>query len=309
MLSAATEKVLLTITIDTECDHDSEWKRSKPLTFHSINEGIPNRLQPVFNDVGAIPTYLLTVEVMEDAESVSTIRNIQGAHELGTHLHAAFIEPEKKFFDYAGIDSPDFQCNDKPQIEYSKLENLTNLFREKFGYSPVSFRAGRYGAGVNTIRSLTKLGYKVDTSVTPHIKWSEPRGDVDFRKAPEQPYYPRHDSLVDNEHQNRGPLLEMPVTMKKRWLRGPRWFRPWFSSVQQMKDIVQYHLKEYRNEKIININMMFHSMEIIAGATPYPQSENDVSRYLDDMHNILSWCKQEGIAFTSTKDFYSEFVV
>ena len=307
-MSTLTEKVLLTITIDTECDHDHNWARSNPLMFESIYEGLPNRLQPVFTDVDAVPTYLLTVEVMEDKQSVETINNLKGKHELGTHLHAAFIEPEKKYQDYAGIDSPDFQCNDKPDIEFAKLENLTNLFKAKFGYSPVSFRAGRFGAGANTVSSLSKLGYKVDTSVTPHVHWAEPRGSVDFRKALEQPYFPQKGTLLQPGKFGQGGLLEMPVSMKGRWFRGPRWFRPWLSSVDRMKEVVRYHLHKYNEHKIININMMFHSMEIIEGATPYPQSKDDVSKYLNDLSSILNWCKQEGIQFRSTKDFYSEFI-
>ena len=90
------EKVYLIITIDTECDYDPDWVRSSPLTFRSINEGIPECLQPLFNSIGAIPTYLLTVEVMEQGECVRTLQSLQGSHELGRHLHSAFIEPEKK---------------------------------------------------------------------------------------------------------------------------------------------------------------------------------------------------------------------
>ena len=88
-----TEQVLFTITIDTECDHDPLWTRSKPLRFDSITVGLPERLQPVFQAAGAVPTYLLTVEVMEDAASVQALRALAGDHELGTHLHSAFIEP------------------------------------------------------------------------------------------------------------------------------------------------------------------------------------------------------------------------
>ena len=105
------EDIIVTISIDTECDHDVNWIRSKPLTFDSITEGVPNRLQPAFDEVGAVPTYLLTVEVMEDEASVEALKNLKGEYEYGTHLHAAFIEPEKKFYDYAGIDSPDFQLS------------------------------------------------------------------------------------------------------------------------------------------------------------------------------------------------------
>ncbi len=65
-MASKTERVVVTISIDTECDHDVNWARANPLTFDSINEGLPNRLQPVYNEVGAIPTYLLTVEVLEE---------------------------------------------------------------------------------------------------------------------------------------------------------------------------------------------------------------------------------------------------
>lgn len=310
MQSSKTENVYLTISIDTECDHDPDWARSKPVAFESITEGVPNRLQPVFNDVGAVPTYLLTVEVLEDDASVEALSSLKGNYEYGTHLHGAFIEPEKKYYDYSGIDSPDFHCNYAPDIEFQKLANLTTLFQEKMGYKPTSYRAGRYGAGGNTIKSLQQLGYKVDTSVTPHLKWVEPAGCVDFRKAPEQPYIP---TLIDIAKPSSGPfteemILEVPVTMKTRFLRrSPRWFRPWFASVDQMKDIVHYHLRQYSQHQDVSINMMFHSMEVIEKATPYPQSSDDVKRYLDDTHEILKWCAGEGVTFCGMSDLHGKF--
>ena len=173
--STPANEVYLLITIDTECDHDTNWARSRPLTYTSVTTGIPNVLQPIFTQLTAVPTYLLTVEVMENDECVASLRNIAGAHELGTHLHAGFVEPEKYHYDYAGVDCPDFQCHYTPGVEYQKLENLTRLFEEQFSYRPVSFRAGRFGAGVQTIDALEKLGYLVDSSVTPHILWSEPK--------------------------------------------------------------------------------------------------------------------------------------
>lgn len=297
MAKTLTEKVLVLITIDTECDHDPKWVRSKPLRFRSVLEGIPERLQPRLRAIGAMPTYLLTVEVMENPACVATLRALSGAHELGTHLHAAFIEPEKKFFDYAGIDSPDIQCFCAPDVEYKKLENLTRLFRAQFGYAPRTFRAGRFGAGAATINSLESLGYLVDTSVTPHILWRHSDGDVDFRHASEQPYFP---ASVDICAAQAGrSILEIPVTLDKTWTGKTHWFRPWFSSVREMKRVAQNHLSRYRHEDIVVLNMMIHSMEIIPQASPYPQSESDVQRYLDDMLTVLTWCRDEGMEFAT----------
>lgn len=302
------QKIYLTISIDTECDHDPKWVRSNPIAFDSINEGIPNRLQPAFESVGAVPTYLLTVEAMENEECVKTLTSINGEHELGTHLHPAFIEPHKKYHDYAGVDSPDFQSGYSEDIEYRKLENLSNLFADKFGYRPTSFRAGRFGASAQSLNNLQKLGYVVDSSVTPHVKWTAPNAVADFRKAPEQPYFSsQHDiSIATAYTQDR--ILEAPVTIMPRLLRRtPIWFRPWFASVNQMKQIFRYQLKKHADKEILNINMMFHSMEVIEKASPYPQNAAEVQRFLDEMLEGLSWCKEEGVEFCSLSSLHEPF--
>lgn len=301
------EELVVTVSIDTECDHDPQWIRSRPLRFDSINEGLPNRLQPAFAEVGAIPTYLLTVEVLEDPQCVETLSQLAGKYEYGTHLHAAFIEPEKKFHDYAGVDSPDFQCAYAPAVEFAKLANLTRLFENRLGYLPTSFRAGRYGASGQSIDSLQRLGYKVDTSVTPHLRWREPNAEVDFRKAPEQPYFPAPGSIVEPGENIPGRILEVPVTVRPRLFRDPLWFRPWFASVENMKDIVLYQLRKHRDQRILCINMMFHSMEVIEKASPYPQTRAEVARFLDDMQAGLQWCAEEGGRFVPMSDLHDLF--
>jgi len=307
-VKSKTQQVFLTISIDTECDHDDNWVRSKPLTFHSITEGVPNRLQKAFDSISAVPTYLLTVEVLEDAKSVEALTNLQGNFELGTHLHPAFIEPHKKFHDYAGVDSPDFQCGYAEDIEYQKLANLSNLFEDRFGYRPTSFRAGRYGANATSLNNLQKLGYKVDSSVTPHMRWTSPNAVVDFRQAPDQPYFPAENEIVLPGKYANDRILEAPVTiMPRRFRRTPIWFRPWFASVEQMKQIFRYHLHKHADQEVVNINMMFHSMEVIEKASPYPQTAAEVQRFLDDMLTGLDWCKSEGVEFCGLSELYDKF--
>ena len=74
-----------------------------------------------------------------------------------------------------------------------------------------------------------------------------------------------------------------------------------------MKAVVRYHLKRYAGNRIVVINMMFHSMEVIPKASPYPQTAGDVKRFADDLYEALHWCKNEGIKFSSTKDLYCIF--
>lgn len=302
---SAIEQVYVTITIDTECDHTPNWSRSNPLTFESIYRGLPEILQPAFASVGATPTYLLTVEVMEDEDSVAAIKGMQGDYELGTHLHAAFIEPEKKHLDYAGVDCPIFQCSYSPDTEYQKLENLTHLFVDRFNYQPTSFRAGRYGANHHSINALEKLGYTVDTSITPHLKWVEPNHTIDHRRAPLQPYFPSH-SAIDKPLPTgtTRSILEVPISVRPRlFRRHPHWFRPWFASVDTMKQIAQYHIHKFSSQPILVLNMMFHSMEVIPKASPYPQNEAEATRFVDDMTDVLNWCRNEGMQLVSLKEF------
>lgn len=309
-MATKTEKVVITISIDTECDHDSNWVRSKPLAFDSINEGLPNRLQPVFMDVGAVPTYLLTVEVLEDEACVQTLKTLPGDYEYGTHLHASFIEPEKKYHDYAGVDCPAYQCDSTEEVEFQKLENLSNLFTEKLNTKPTSFRAGRYGVSTQSLRSLEKLGYLVDTSVTPGILWKGTQNNLDFRGAPEQPYIPSHDSLNKAAVWGSRNILEAPVSVKPRLLRrSPQWFRPWFADVDTMKKIARYHLNNSKAQRVVNLNMMFHSMEVIEKASPYPQTRAEVDSFLDSMHQVLAWCRDEGFEFVGLTDLHQIYDV
>ena len=127
-------------------------------------------------------------------------------------------------------------------------------------------------------------------------------GDVDYRRAPEQPYFPARGSLVIPSDSNGKAVIELPVTMKQRFMRGPQWFRPWFSSVEKMKQVVSYHTARYRDQPVVLLNMMFHSMEVTPGASPYTATDSDVRRYLQDLHAILSWCKSRGYEFVSARD-------
>ncbi len=74
------------------------------------------------------------------------------------------------------------------EVESAKIKNLTELIENKLGVRPVSYRAARYGADLDTIKALEKLGYKVDSSVTPEISWQS-QGGPDHSRAPKQPYF------------------------------------------------------------------------------------------------------------------------
>lgn len=55
---------------------------------------------------------------------------------------------------------------------------MTELIREKFGFVPVSHRAGRWAMNREYFRLLHKYGYKIDCSYTPGINWRQSKERV-----------------------------------------------------------------------------------------------------------------------------------
>lgn len=318
-------KKFIAVTIDVEPDCTYNWQYSNPLTFYGVSKGIGTRLQPLFEKHNIIPTYLINNVVLENNDSVRFFKHLSGNFELGTHLHPEFIEPEKKYTDYAGKSGRANCCFYDPEVEKGKIKNITNLFIDSFGYQPLSFRAGRYSAGSNTIESLRLHGYKVDTSITPHICWDDEtrEGPIDFTNAKEQPYFIKSNSILEEDI--NGDILQVPITiglLKRNYLKetlssvaGLRhkhrkfkniWLRPYYSSFEEMKFLVDSFTERYKDRKAIVFNMMFHNVEVLPGLSPYSKSENDCLKYLNQLNDFFNFCSQNKILGIGLSDIYEE---
>jgi hypothetical protein len=304
---------LLCITIDTECDRSGDWSTSNPLSFHSVARGVGGLLQPLFAGFGAVPTYLLTQEVIEHGPSAAILAKLPGRCELGTHLHADYVGPNPRLTAMPGTLCDDFQTDYPPEAEMAKLAGLTESFAKAFGRSPKVFRAGRFAANGNTIRSLRKLGYLADTSVTPHMVWKNRDGKpLSYVGAPGQPYWASsRDILAPGDD----GLLEVPVTIQPKisWLSSLRhlrtrrrldWLRPVWSSPRRMCSLID-SIQPGAEGKPAVLNMMFHSMELIPGASPYTRTEADVRHYLESLRVVLEHCQRRGVGFASLEDVHA----
>jgi hypothetical protein len=316
----------LVITIDVEPDCSPTWRYSSPLTFKGVSEGIAQRLQPLFNKYQIAPTYLINNVVLEDNNSCMVLKNLPGKFELGTHLHPEFIEPYKTEKEYAGKKAEANSCNLPPDIEFAKLRSITDLFTTQFGYPPISFRAGRFSAGSNTIDSLAKLGYKVDTSVTPHVNWNDRTRErpVDYTNAREQPYFIQPGTIMGEEKD--GKILEVPVTISlkrtpffkelRRTYFGlrhnfesyrPVWLRPVFSGYKEFIQLTQEYSANYRNNDSIIFNMMFHNVEVLPGLSPYTRTEKDCTAYMNLLERFFIYCRDNNIRGITLSDVYSQY--
>ena len=288
----------LVISIDVEPDCSLSWRYSDPLTFDGVHVGIKQRLHPLFNKYQMCPTYLINNVVLEDEKSIETFKSLKGEYEFGTHLHSEFIEPQKQFFDYAGKKGEANQCFLSPEIEFQKMKKITELFEKQFGKKPTSFRAGRFSAGKNTIKCLEKLGYKIDTSVTPHLNWKDKTREspVDYRTAYEQPYFIKEGSYL--EASDNGKILEVPVTItpiNRFFLKKPTWLRPVSSSYKEFAKLIEIYSERYKQKDFIVFNLMFHNVEVLPSKSPYTKTEKDCSKYFEQLEQFFIYCNANNI--------------
>lgn len=318
--------VFFVITIDTEIDRSLDWRVSANETFFSVLEGIPKKFTPLFSQFKVKPTYLLSSEVIENKDGVSTLKSIDNC-ELGTHLHGDLVEPQRKVYKLGNTSTYEMQNSYPNEIEYQKLKNLTDLFVNKFGYGPTSFRAGRFAAGTNTIKSLEKLGYLVDSSVTSCVDWDYPEGRADFLHASSQPYFPSRDNILKA---GNSKVLEAPVSIVcsrfRRYFHYSGnmvifrrlnmiidkifpacWLRPSVQSSKEMIYVIKKLIKQYQGRDFIVLNMMFHSMEVIPNASPYTKTEKECEVLLKRIEEVLEYSVKNEFRFVTLSELYPYF--
>jgi len=302
----------LAVTVDTECDKGPGWRVRYPLGFRGVYEGVGEVLQPLLERYGFRATYLLSPEVIEDPGSVSLLKDVEreGA-ELGTHLHGEFIDPGRRIRpEVTAEKATDYD----PQTEWGKLKNLTSLFTETFGHTPLSYRAGRFAASLRTLRFLERLGYRVDSSFTPFSVVS----GVDHRRSPVVPYRP---SDKDPYVPGNMRIWEVPITIlpKNRYLYrivpqvplrrirrvlkeafGTVWLRPTVSGPGEVRWLVE-RMERIMGDPVVLV-MMFHNVELVPGASPY-----DHRAVIKNLIYTLSYLKERGyspITLSQVPDLY-----
>jgi hypothetical protein len=302
----AVARSFLCVSIDCECDKGPAWRTQRPLRFEGVHVGIAERLHPLFLHFGATPTYLLSPELLRDEKCIGRLASLDGC-ELGTHLHGELAEPEAFEPEVTNAVQRDYP----PEVERAKMASLTDAFRVAFGRLPQSFRAGRFGIGASTIPILDDLGYAVESSVTPHMDWSEISPGLSFVGAPTQPYHP---DPADPARPGAGRLLEVPVTIRPSALaRVPlfgkhmqhRWLRPTRTDGAALVALARETLQAERRlspERPVILNAMFHNVEAVAGASPYAATEETAQRIVDRLGALLDFARREDMACVGLAD-------
>ncbi|MBE0568165.1 MAG: hypothetical protein IH577_00610 [Deltaproteobacteria bacterium] len=192
----------LTVTIDTEEDNWSNYGSAPVLS----NIGKIPELQKLFDRYGVKPNYLISYPVATDKDSIAILRGIMddGRCEIGTHLHTWNTPP----FEEEKTPRNTMLSNLDKDLQFRKLETLHAKIAENFRFEPVTFRSGRWGFDRTVARNIQRLGYKVDTSVSPYSNWEKYHGP-DFSDVSPKPGKFRLDDGGDPEKW----IMEVPATI------------------------------------------------------------------------------------------------
>lgn len=304
----------LVITIDTEEDG---WGKFAPSghSVSNIERILP--LQAMFDQFGAIPTYLVTYPVATDRACIDILRAIleDARCEIGMHCHPWNTPPVRE--ECNAVNS--MLCNLPVDLMQSKLSSLHKTIAENFSIEPKTFRAGRWGYNQQVAAALYELGYQVDTSVTSFVDWGAYHGP-DFSRIGPQPYRcritgscvkQRHRGLIEVpatvgylhddfvlcnrvwhflNHKHLKPFRVLSILEKLKLLRRV-WLSPEVSDSQSMISLVKTMI---RNGYEI-ANLFFHSTSLKAGLSPFVQTKSDELVFLNRIRDFLVFTQTAGI--------------
>lgn len=297
------------ISIDTEEEFD--WDGP----FARENKGVEHlskvaRFQQLCEEYGIKPTYMVDWPIIESAAGAELFGPMvaDGKASLGLHLHPWVTPP----FDEEVNARNSYACNLSPALERAKLGALYDLLKSRFGVEADIYRAGRYGAGVNTAEILTDLGITVDSSVRARFDYAAQHGP-DFASSPVNPFW------------LRPGLIELPVTTvfggMLRRAADPLFSKAFKSDMSRAilaraglverialtpegipKELAIAGIDRALEEGIGILNFSFHSPSLSIGHTPYVRDADDLEAFYDWWHNIFAHLNQCGCQPVSAEE-------
>jgi hypothetical protein len=189
---------VLLVVVDAEEEFD--WSGPFTRDRHSVRSmAAQGPMHRIFEKYCIRPTYVVDYPVASQREGLEPLRDLlkDDACLIGTQLHP-WVNPP---FDEEISERNSFPGNLAPDLERAKLAVLTRAIEDGLGLTPRIYKAGRYGLGPKTFRTLTELGYQIDISAVPGADLRTHHGP-DFRRVSPQPYWIGP----------AGRLLELPLT-------------------------------------------------------------------------------------------------
>jgi hypothetical protein len=302
--------VNLIVTIDVEEDTWGSFSAANP-TVENIKM-IPI-LQNLFDSYGIKPTYLVTYPVASSSWAVGILSEVMhsGKCEIGAHLHPWNTPPLTEV-----VNERNSMLKNLPyELQSAKLKALTDKIESAFGTRPRSFRAGRWGLGCETVKTLIENGYVADTSVTPTISWANYGDGPEFPDVKTKPYWLSTDGGTRTDSSGRS-IVEVPATIGfNRWpfefwqkvymvLHNERlkflhpagiahrigllrkiWFSPEESSARDMITLARVMITN--GAQILNCS--FHSNSLLPGKGPFVRNAKELEDFYARIEKIFQY--------------------
>jgi hypothetical protein len=304
----------LVVTIDVEED---QWGVIPPryATVHNVSR-LPS-LHRLLRGFAIVPTYLLSYPVASDPCASAVLRELAGGGdcEIGTHCHPWNTPPyEERFNKYNSM-----LCNLPEALQYEKVLRLHDAIQGKVKVTPIAFRSGRWGFDPGVARNIVRLGYAIDTSITPYTSWTESHGP-DFTR-----FSPRPCEFVYGTRPGmelRSTLVEVPATIGylhgefescarlarrladepfRRYKLGGLlsalrvlrkvWLSPEMETPSRMMRLVRQMMRQ--GYEVLNV--VFHSTALVKGCGPFVRTVADEERFLENLRYFLTLAQQEGV--------------
>jgi len=310
-------RTLLVLTVDTE--EEGRWQGTYPREGNRCaNVAWLRRLEPMLAEFGVRPTFLVDYPVVQDAAAREVLAELTAVHngEIGAHLHPWCNPPfdDEDRAAAAGAGSGSTYAGRLPApVLRAKLEALSEAIDKGFGAPPRSYRAGRWGFSRRSLEVLEELGFLVDTTVIP-LRWERGLDAPSFLRAPSVPYFPDRE---DPFRPGSFPVLEVPVPSivtgplgpvterAARWLRpfpgmgtimdglGRAWLRPSTGDPESLRRAARAFLAR----ELPVLHVMFHSSELMPGASPYVRDAAGLEAFLARLRAVLETvCAGRGVA-------------
>lgn len=307
-------RVFLAVTIDTEED---EWGGYALNTFTLENIRRIPALQDLFDKYGMLPTYLVTYPVASGEESVKILGEIaeDGRCEIGTHPHPWNTPPAEE----ERNERNSFINNLPPGLQFRKISTLHATIRKNFHVTPTSYRSGRWGFSGEVARNLSRLGYKVDSSLIPYTDWSEYNGpDYSFLSAKPRALIPAGSGDASDE----SLLVEVPPSVG--YLQGDQeecnrlYYRILRSRLKHLsviglldrlkllnrvclspeisngRDMIHLATRMLKNGFKV-LNLFFHSCSLLENRSPFIRTRTDEEEFLRRIEMVLAFARDNNI--------------
>jgi hypothetical protein len=296
------QRFLVTVDVEEEFDWEQPIRR-EGYTLETVT-AIAD-FQELCDQYNVNPLYLIDFPVIDHPVAGPLYADLvrQGRAEVGIQLHP-WVNPP---FDEEVTQYNSFAGNLPLELEQAKLIRLRDRITEVIGTAPISYRAGRYGLGENSIAVLSEAGLSIDTSVRASFDYSD-EGGPDYSQLPLTPYWLDRGKglaeipvttvfwgLLRQQGQALYPRLEKLPTLQSILSRTGMLERIALTPEDISFKEVMRGIDIAIDDGLPILNFSFHSPSLRAGYTPYVNNLDQQEAFFDWWRRVFDYLAQRKI--------------